>query len=234
MWKTQASRPDLTRLSRLVFVAGAWCLGPLRDRPHSIEVQSVQLVRVPDLLPLDVAPANAPFVLIRPAERQVTVHGHDTSRALVAGMEDDRLALRVQTESFGTPPDSASYREAVNSDLESWREEMAQTKCVIVKARAVFPQTKRFELVLVERDGTPWGTMEVPLTTQWQAIRLPLSAFRCFSHWYAPPAGRGGPEDRLRPGEVQQVNVCFGAWLYGEDAGKPHGLEIQEISLAND
>lgn len=231
MWQTQASQPDLTKLSRLVFVAGAWYLGPLRDRPHSVEVQSVKLVRLPDLLPLQVAATDAPFVLVRPSERHVTINGHEASQGQVPGMDDDTVAFRVLVDGFGPPPDCAGYRLPIDAGLENWREEMAQATCVVVKARAVQPQTSHFELVLIERDGTPWGTMEVPLTTQWQAIKLPLSAFRCFTHWRKPPEGRGGPDDHLRPGNVQDINVCFGAWLYGEDAAKPHGLEIQDISL---
>ena len=33
------------------------------------------------------------------------------------------------------------------------------------------------------------------------------------------------------PSLVHEVSIIFGAWLYGEDAGKPHAIEVQAVSL---
>ncbi len=231
MWGTTAKSPRPELINRVVFVAGAWYLGTLRDESHWVEVSDVRLVRVPEAWTLDVAAADAPFVLARPAERHVVVNGRETAHAVVPGMDDGVDAYRVMAPDFGEPPDSAAYRLTLNPELDHWRAEMARARFVVIKARAVHPQTNRVELVLIERDGSPWGTMDVPLTTEWQAIRLPLSAFRYFSHWREPQGGRGGPNDRLHPDNVQDINLCFGAWLYGEDRTKPHAFEVQEISL---
>lgn len=231
MWSTTAKAPRPERINRVVFVAGAWYLGTLKEESHWVEVSDVRLVRVPEVWTLDVAAATAPFVLARPAERHVTVNGRPTAHAVVPGMDDGVQAYRVMAPDFGEPPDSASYRLSINPELEHWRSELARARFVVIKARAVHPQTNRVELVLIERDGSPWGTMDVPLTTEWQALRLPLAAFRYFSHWRQPQGGRGGPEDRLHPENIQDINLCFGAWLYGENRTQPHAFEVQEISL---
>jgi hypothetical protein len=86
------------------------------------------------------------------------------------------------------------------------------------------------ELVLLERDGAPWGVNRVPLSRDWARVRIPLSAFRFFDHWHHPP-GRGGPRDRLDVREIDAVNLCFGAWLFGDDADRPHAVEIQDVAL---
>jgi len=41
----------------------------------------------------------------------------------------------------------------------------------------------------------------------------------------------GGEEDRFHPGSVSSVNFCFGAWLFGDEAGLPHGVEIERVEL---
>jgi hypothetical protein len=101
---------------------------------------------------------------------------------------------------------------------------------LVIKARAVTPVTTHIEVALIERDGTPWGT-NVPLKTEWQEIRLPLSTLRHFAHWGTSPQGRGSVDDRFRPENVAAVNICFGAWLFPQHASEQHIVEIEEIAL---
>jgi len=109
-------------------------------------------------------------------------------------------------------------------------DELAQCDTLVVKARCVTPVTNRVEIVLIERDGTPWGTV-VDLTTNWREIRLPLSSLRHFAHWGTTPQGRGGKDDRLRPENIAAVNVCFGAWLFPSREKERHAIEIEEIAV---
>ena len=232
MWSTRAPAPDPALVHEVSIIFGAWQLGDLADRPHAVEVQTVQLCRRPDVHAVDIAPADAPIVLIAPATRPVAVHGRRATRSIVGGMDPDREALRLAVAGFGPEPDATSFRLPLADSAAQWREHMAQATHLTIKARAGRPETTRLELVLIERDETPWGT-EIPLTQEWQAIRIPLGDLRFFSHWRRVE-GRGGEGDALRPDNIREVNICFGAWLYGEDAGKPHAIEVQEVSLGQE
>jgi hypothetical protein len=145
-------------------------------------------------------------------------------------MDADERALRVSARGFGGQPDCTSFRLEVDPGVDLWADEMVKATHVSVKARAGQPDTTRVELVLLEKDGSPWGT-NLSLTREWQAIKIPLSEFRYFSHWRAPEGGRGGEGDHLRPQDLRQANFCFGAWLYGEKASSPHAFAIQDVCL---
>jgi len=133
-------------------------------------------------------------------------------------------------EQFGPPPGSISVRTEVAEELSPWRELLAGRTTLCLRARAQQPATTAIEVVVLERDGTPWGA-NFPLKTEWQDIRVPLASLRHWAHWHATPAGRGGPSDRLRPQDLSGVNVCFGAWLYPGRAAAPHGVEIEHITV---
>ena len=99
----------------------------------------------------------------------------------------------------------------------------------MITARASTPETNGLEVVLLEKDSAPWGAV-IPLTEGWREIVVPLDDFRFFSHWQHP-SGRGGRGDRFHPENVQAVNFCFGAWLFGNRAAQPHGIEVQSVTL---
>lgn len=234
MWQTATSTPDLALLDHLTLVFGAWLYPDLAEVQHTVDIQSVELVRQPELWEVMVAARDTPVVLAEPADRPLQTHGRPATIRPVPGMDSDRTAVRVAVNGFDAEPDATSFRIAVPEEASCWREEMARARAVVIKARAGTPQTTRLELVLLEADGSAWGTMDVPLTTQWQAIRIPLSDFWYFRHWNPPTRDRGGAGDHVRPQDIQAVNICFGAWLYGADAGKPHAIEVQDVSLVQD
>jgi hypothetical protein len=207
----------------------------------------VILRETPEALRVEIDPRSAPVVLVSPGEERVKVQGSPRAASReVGGMDPGRRALRVWVPGFGGEPDAAYFRLPVQACVSyggavRWRDEMTRATHVVVKARAGEERSNAVEVVLLERDGAPWGTV-VALTEDWRAIRVPLSAFRFFDHWHHP-AGRGGATDRLDPGRIEAVNFCFGAWLYGavgsttlppprgEDAGRPHAVEIQDVGL---
>ena len=86
------------------------------------------------------------------------------------------------------------------------------------------------EVALLESDGTVWGR-NLPLTTQWQDVRVPLASFRHFPHWADNPPGRGGLGDKLQLRDLAGINVCFGTWLYPDHTAEPHTIEIESIEI---
>lgn len=233
MWGTQATALDLARLDHLTLIFGSWLYGDLSQRPHAVEVQQVKLIEQPAAWPLEVVAHDSPLVLMDGARCRRSTEGRWAVLSTVAGMDPGRRALRIAVDSFpGT--DCTSLRLPVPTDLRQLRDEMARARYLLIKARAGRTVTNRVEIVVIEADGSPWGRMDLALTDQWQAFKIPLDELLYFRHWNIGPAGRGGPGDRIRPEDVLAVNICFGSWLFPETAMEPHAVEIQEVSLVGE
>ena len=138
-------------------------------------------------------------------------------------------ALQLSTASFEPAPGAIHFRQTVPASVRQWQASLRGCQAVRVVARATRPATKSLEMVLIEADGSPWGTV-VPLTSEWREIDVPLNELRFFAHW-PHPDGRGGADDHFHADAVDVVNVCFGAWLYGPQASQPHGIELQSVAL---
>jgi hypothetical protein len=180
---------------------------------------------------LTVLASNAPIPLFDAARHKVQAQGDMPNRqSLVPGMARGGRALRIAVEKFGPPPSSISLRTEVSEELDPWREVLAGRTALCLRARALEPATTAFEVVVLERDGTPWGT-NVPLKMEWQEIRVPLTSLRHWAHWDGSPPGRGGKGDRARPHELAGVSVCFGAWLYPIHAAEPHTVDLESITV---
>jgi hypothetical protein len=231
MWKTKGGALDLSQLDHVSIVFGAWLFADRCGRRHAVEIQRVELAQKPNLWTLSVAAKNDPVALIEPALRRVRTHGHEAAATVVRGMDPGKRALRVSVSGFDAPPSSTSFRLSVSPEVACCRDEMKKAKSVIIKARAGQPGTTRLEMVLIEADGTPWGTT-VPLREEWQAVKIALSGLKYFSHWKSGPQGRGGWLDHVHPAKIQSVNICFGAWLCGKDHAKPQAFEIQDVVLS--
>jgi len=178
-----------------------------------------------------VVATNAPVALFDAERHRVQPQGDTPNQtSLKPGMTPGRRALRIAVNRFGPPPSSTSFRTELSEDLDPWRELLAARTTLRLAVRALEPTTTAMEVVLLERDGTPWGT-NVPLTTQWQNVRVPLASLRHWAHWGGSPAGRGGPRDRVHPEELTGVNVCFGAWLYPNHAAEVHTIDVEAIAV---
>lgn len=175
--------------------------------------------------------SNAPVPLFDAARHKVRAQGDmPHKQSLVPGMIEGRRALRIAVEKFGPPPSSISLRTEVSEEMEPWREQLVNRKSICLRARALESTTTAMEVVVLERDGTPWGT-NVPLKMNWQEIRVPLASLRHWAHWDGSPPGRGGKEDRPRPHDLAGVSVCFGAWLYPGHAAERHAIELESITV---
>ena len=232
MWSSQQQHPDLPRLDHLTFMFGAWLYTDRADREHWIEIQSVSLIEKPQVQTVQVDAADAPIVLFSAALPRKTVSGRYAYYSTVQGMEFGSSAMRVSVDRFDPDTaDATSFAAPLVDIADRWRDELAGANYVLLKARAVEPYTDRLELVLLEADGSPWGNMAVPLTTEWRTVKLPITDFVFFKHWRGP-ANRGFEGDHIRPENLAGINVCFGTWLYPGNADKPHAIEIEEISLS--
>lgn len=231
LWQTKTTAPDPARINEISLIFGSWLFPEAADLPHWIEVQSVALVHQPEAWTVDVASRDDPVLLVEPARRHVKLNGHPGGTRIVPGMDPGRQALRVSVAEFTGHPDSTSFRLELEPGTKTWSEEMTDAKRVLLKARAARSDTNRLEIVLLERDGSPWGT-NIELADEWQTLAVPLSNLRYFAHWGVGPKDRGGEGDHVHPESIRQVNFCFGAWLYGDKAGERHAFDVQDVSLA--
>ncbi|MGC8644434.1 MAG: hypothetical protein ACP5XB_31610 [Isosphaeraceae bacterium] len=171
--------------------------------------------------------ASAPIRLFSGRE---TIHIQgDTLARTTHDSTPSGTTLRVSVRQFGPPPASVSFRLALDESLRPWQGELARRGAIHLKVRAGEPATSALELVLIEADGSPWGC-NIPLTGDWQDVRVPWDRFRHFAHW-AGPADRGSPGDHFHVETLSALNVCFGAWLFPKTADRPHAIEIENIWL---
>jgi hypothetical protein len=171
---------------------------------------------------------DAPVLLFDAKRHPVRAHGSVPLRQrLVPGTTPNTRVLQIAVDAFGPPPSSVSFQNELLEELDLRRDDLKARTTLRIRARALEPSTDRVEVVLIEHDGTPWGA-NIPLGTQWQDIRVPLSSLRFYKHWGNHPADRAA-SDRIRPEALSAVNVCFGAWLYPAHAAQRHTVEIEQI-----
>lgn len=174
---------------------------------------------------------SAPVTLFEYGRDLVRAQGQQPNRVkTVAGLRPGSKAARVEVDRFDPPPAALSFRCEAADRIEHRRADLRGRGTLVLRVRAARPETRLVEIVLVERDGTPWGT-NVALSGEWQERRVPLASLQFFRHWAGAPAGRGGAEDRIRPEEVSAFNVCFGAWQVPGHHEAPHGIEIESVSI---
>ncbi len=232
LWGTGTARLRPEGVTELSFIYGTWLFPFDRDKAHGLEIERIALEPVAPLWTAPILPHDTPPRLFDAALHRVRPRGDGIPirTHTIAGMDPSRVALRIAAGPFGDPPSSISFHNDAGNEVAARRALAATCDTLVVRARGPRPYTTGIEIVLTEEDGSNWGAI-VPLTTEWQAIAVPLTDLRFFAHWAGNPDSRGGEGDRVRPEDVRQVNVCFGAWLYGEHASSPHEVDLQDIAL---
>ena len=162
----------------------------------------------------------------------------------VLGMSAGRLALRIEVPSLKDEPQDVSCRHPFGEGIDTRREDMGQFKALCLRVRAGEKATTHFGIALIEKDGTIWGT-SVPVTTQWNEIRIPLSQFvltkaamlprgwpnKVNPYWLGTPADRGGKEDHLRIENVETIQFSVGARFLQKYTDGPHAIELESVTL---
>ena len=238
-------------------LTGAWLLKQDGVDRQIADLESVEWVRLEPALPLRVVDRTMAWSLFdAEAWLRAPVWFNEFHRWRVAdGL--GRTAVHLGVDSFGGTHESVSLRVPCNApppassggrdgspnrppalSIDEGRAprggvptaDDGERAVLTVRVRAACPRTTAFELVLIESGGVPWGT-NVPLTTEWQTIRIPVSSLRLFTQWGKEYAALAGPH--LRLSRLETVSICFGKWLFREAANEPHAIEIAEIGIEN-
>jgi len=237
MWGTTGDM-DLTQAAELAVVFGAWLYPSTYSLPHGFEIRRVYL-RPMVTYDLQLMPDEGVLPLVGVpglAEADARHRPDQPAVSIAEGSRPGRRAVRFVGGPFGEEPSCVALRYHLGAkrtprELEAWRRQLAEAREVVLIARGGQPNTTAVEIVLLEEDGTPWG-INLPLTTEWRQTRLALGDLKHWSHWKTGARNRGGEGDRLDPGRLDAVNLCFGAWLYGEHRDEAHIVDIELIGLA--
>jgi hypothetical protein len=231
LWNTQEGMADAKLAKELSLITGTWLFQALREKPHWVEIQQADWVYRPDEPLLRVMRKDDPPVLVE-FDNAIVPQGRGPSISMsVFGMDPGRLAWRWSASSFankGGGQDFASAQPAISPSFKQQLNDKKTYTAIVLTARALYPWTNRVEMVFSESDGSSWG-MNVPLTTEWQHIRIPIEDLYLFRHWGGQPENRGGEGDKLNIRAIMRSSFCFGKFLYGENSDRPHGLEIQDV-----
>lgn len=217
---------DVTRISVLT---GAWLFRSDSIGRQTFDLSAVEWVQLEPAFPLTVADGSTPWSLFDAnAWLRIPVWSSPLKRWLV---KDDAglSAVHLCAESFAGEHDSLSLRGTCDGKTFArlWQTD-GDHAVLHIRARAASPHTTAFELALIEAGNVPWGTV-VPLTADWQTIRIPIGSLRLFTQWGQACIAQAGPHVRLS--RLEAVNVCFGKWLFPESADKPHAVEISGIGI---
>ena len=112
--------------------------------------------------------------------------------------------------------DAAAFRQLFGT--------AGEPKAVLFRARATDVFTKKIEFVFKQAGGGNWG-VDLPLTTEWRTIRVPVADLR--PYWHTKRDGTTKPA----PHTAQGVSLGYGRWLYGDTLDKPHGFELSSVKL---
>ncbi|MBR4900200.1 MAG: hypothetical protein IKZ46_04605 [Victivallales bacterium] len=231
LWSTQEGMADAKLVKELSLITGTWLFQALREKPHWVEIQQADWVYRPDEPLLRVMRKDDPPVLVE-FDNAIVPQGRGPSISMsIFGMDPGRLAWRWTASSFankGGGQDFASAQPAISPSFKQQLDDKKTYTAIVLTARALYPWTNRVEMVFSESDGSSWG-MNVPLTTEWQHIRIPIEDLYLFRHWGGQPENRGGEGDKLNIRAIMRSSFCFGKFLYGENSDRPHGLEIQDV-----
>jgi hypothetical protein len=210
-------------------LTGAWLLKRDGLDRQTADLAALEWVRLERGFRLTATDGSTPWRLVdADAWLRVNVWPATTRRWRVSD-DAGRPAVRLGVETFAGESDCVSARAACDGAAFARLWEADGARAVLqVRVRAASPHTTAFELALIEAGGVPWGTV-VPLTTGWRTIRIPVGSLKLFTQWGKEYAALAGPH--LRLSRLDQVNVCFGRWLFGENADKPHAVEIAEIGV---
>jgi Cellulase (glycosyl hydrolase family 5) len=231
LWSTRGGTVHPERVAEVSLVFGSWLFPDAANEPHGLEVESVTLEYAPPVWRVPVLTRQDPVVLLSPSSEIRTVDSPvHSSQSTVAGSTPGSSAWRFSVKAFGPEPNCASARVDLGPTIDLWRPIIAGHETLRLRARAGEPTTTAVEIVLTERDGTPWGTA-AKLTTEWQDIRIPLADLTHFAHWSGTPQGRGGEGDHCRVAGIETLSITYGAWLYPDHTDEPHSIEFEFIRL---
>lgn len=164
----------------------------------------------------------------------------DVVPSAVSGEPALRLTLPLNSAGSGLEDYTASL--VIDDLIRSRGGAAAQATGVRVRLRGAGAR-QRLHLTLMEKDGTSW-TAVLTLDSTWIERTNPLSDFRAakgvklplgfpgqWNYWVEPAAGRGGAGDRLRPAEIERLQLSLRREDQVKVESRSYGVEVESVTL---
>ena|GEM_PF-304460 len=239
VWDGLPGSLNPSQLSQVALIFGSWLYGfDGGAKPHAFDVSRIALERAPVSfeVPLRAETFETRIALFDPAAHPVKLQGVPSRRSAVVEHGGEPV-LRMEADGFQEAPAWVYFYHPVHvgiaPDRTRAQDEGIAEPQIEIELRSLNESLKWVEIVLVEKDGAPWG-VNIPVSTEWSVVQIAVGDLHYFSHWDHLPAGRGGPSDRLRVENIAAVNFGFGAWLVPGHEAEAHGVELKRISLRLD
>ena len=149
--------------------------------------------------------------------------------------------LRLPSGEGGTALQDYTASLVVRDRIEARREAIGAANSVALRFRGLGPR-QTLHVTLMETDGTSWSAA-VPVDSSWSERVIPLADFKIgrgvllpqgfpgqWNYWVGPAAGRGGSADRLRPGQVERLQLSLRPEAGGTVQGA-YGVEVEWVEL---
>lgn len=219
-----------SEVERISVLTGAWLFregGP--EGGQTFDLAALEWVPLAPALRLDAVAEGAAWSLFDPQAWLRVPLWHAPLQRWTLTDDRGRTAVHLAAERFDGEHESLSLRAPCDGKTFArlWETEGADATLVI-RVRATQPKTTAFELALVEDSGVAWG-MNVPLTGEWQTLRIPTTKLRLFTQWDKTMASKA--DSHLRLSRLSAVSVCFGKWLFPQAASEPHAFEIAALGI---
>jgi len=213
-----------------------------------LDIASVSLGPLVRSWVIPVVRDDAPFMLFEAERDAARVEYGDAwfyTYGLVPGTSPDRPALRLGRPAHNVwlGDKEVVCRHMFGEDLGERHAHLDRYDTLRLTVRAREKATEQLLVALVEDGGKGWGKI-IPLTPDWQEIRLPLSALDPIRPSVVPwgfprswPERRETPEylpqeqARVRVVDVAEVQVLFGPPLCAESTEEAHAIELESIAL---
>jgi len=227
---------------------GEQSVGAPAGQDQGLDIASVSLEPLVRSWVVPVVRDDAPVVLFEAERDAARVEYGDRwwyDCRIVPGMSPGRLALLIGRPAHNVwlGDKEVVCRHVFGEDLEWRREHLDQYDTLRLTVRAREEATRQLLVALVEDGGKAWGNI-IPLSPDWQEIRIPLSALRPIRPaavpWGFPrswPEGTEMPEylpeeqSRLRVADVTEVQVLFGPPLCAQRTEEAHAIELESVVL---
>lgn len=228
LWSTKGGSVNPQLVTQLVFTTGTWLYPSVADNPHSLTVKSCDFVtKITDnvtlILEKDAPPYAVLFDLTNMPHANQKRQGN-----MVFGRDNGMNACSIEVSNFLGKKNYLTIILPISDDYHRLKK---NAKTVAVTIKALYPHTDKIEIAFSETDGAAWGMMELPITTEWQTIEIPLEKLVYFSHWNLTCKGRGGPNDRLKPENLARISLCFGKFNLPDAYTKRNGFVIQHVQF---
>jgi len=153
------------------------------------------------------------------------------------------LELPVNVD--GITPEDYTASVMIPDRIAPRGETLAGARGVRIRLRGIGPR-QRLHVTLMEKDGTSWSAAVEP-GPAWSEVTIPLADFRVargvklpqgypgtWNYWVDPAAGRGGPGDSVRMGDVERLQFCLRREPGFEPRPGTYGVEVESVTVVFD